>query len=229
MKNLIRRIAHPIYKRYHFWYHRKPRKYTYNNIYTIVQPTVFSPINTVSTKVFLDYIDTIELNNKTVLELGCGSGIISIFSASKGSEVTATDINKTALNSLKKVSENQGFDIDCIYSDLFDEITKPNKTGFNFDYIFINPPYYPKKPRKLEEEAWFCGANFEYFEELFNQLPTYLSENTNCYMILSDDCNIKKIKEIAKKNHVLFNCVLNEKKVGETNFILKLMKNAKKN
>ncbi len=220
MKNLIRRITHPVYKRYHFWYHRKPRKYTYNNIYTIVQPTVFSPINTVSTKVFLDHIDTIELNNKTVLELGCGSGIISIFSASKGSEVTATDINVIAIKSLNEASFEQDFSIKTTVSDLFKNINP-----FDFDYIFINPPYYPKRPKDISEKAWFCGENFEYFQELFDQIPPYLSDTTNCLMILSQDCDLKNIKNIATKNHLSFVKINEKQTLFEKNFIYKIIKN----
>lgn len=219
MKNLIRKITHPIYKRYHFWYHRKPRKYIYKDVYTIVQPSVFSPINTLSTRVFLDFIDTLELKNKTVLELGAGSGIISIFCASKNGEVTATDINEVALKSLNEVSRNQDFDIDCIYSDLLENI---NKSDFN--YIFINPPYYPKKPKSVSEKAWFCGENFEYFQELFHQLPSYLEKNTKCFMILSEDCELESIKKIASKNNLFLDTTLTKITRLEVNYIFKINK-----
>lgn len=212
MKKLFKKITHPFYKKYHFWYHKKPRKYRYKNVYTIVQPTVFSPKNTISTKVFLDYIDALILQNKTALELGCGSGIISIFTSSKNAKTTATDINKIAIDSLKKVGLAQGFNIKTIESNLFDKIPKQS-----FDYIFINPPYYPKKPTNIEEKAWFCGENFEYFEQLFKQLNENLSKNT--LMILSDDCELEKIQEIAKKNKLAIHCIFTKKLVTEKNFI----------
>ncbi len=217
MKKIIRKITHPLYKRYHFWYHRKPRKYTYKNVYTVVQPSVFSPINTISTKVFLDFIDTLELKNKTVLELGCGSGIISIFSASKNGKVTATDINEIAMDSLSKVARDQNFNIKTIISDLFDKIeNRP------FDYIFINPPYYPKNANSISEQAWFCGGNFEYFHKLFNQLTSHLSDTTNCFMILSEDCEFNSIKNIASKNDLLLTQVLKKTTPLELNFIHKI-------
>lgn len=212
MKKLFKKITHPFYKKYHFWYHKKPRKYRYKNVYTIVQPTVFSPKNTISTKVFLDYIDSLNLQNKTVLELGCGSGIISIFTSSKNAKTTATDINKIAIDSLKKVGLAQEFNIKTIESNLFDKIPKQS-----FDYIFINPPYYPKKPINIEEKAWFCGENFEYFEQLFKQLNEKLSKDT--LMILSDDCELEKIQEIAKKNKLALHCIFTKKLVTEKNFI----------
>ncbi len=215
MKKLLKKIIHPFFKIYYNWYQKKPRKYTYKNVYTIVQPSVFSPKNTISTKVFLDYITTLDLKDKTVLELGCGSGIISVFSASKGANVTASDINKIALKSLKEVSKNQGFNIDCIYSDLFEKIL-----GNDCNYIFINPPQYPKKPKTVEEQAWFCGDNFEYFEKLFQQLIKNLSQNT--LMILSEDCNLKEIKRIASKNGLELKSILTKKIITEKNFIYKI-------
>lgn len=217
MKKLLKRITHPLYKRYHFWYHKKPRKYIYKNVYTIVQPSVFSPKNTVSTKVFLDYITTLDLKEKVVLELGCGSGIISIHAASKGAKVTASDINKIAINSLQEVSKKQNFNFNCIISDLFDVINKSN-----FDYIFINPPYYPKKPKNIEEQAWFCGENFEYFKSLFFQLKENSTTNTRVLMILSDACDLEKIKTIASKNNLKLELISTKRLSFETNFIFKI-------
>ena len=215
MKKLLKKIIQPFFKRYYNWYQKKPRKYVYKNVYTIIQPTVFSPKNTISTKVFLDYINTLDLKNKTVLELGCGSGIISIFCASKGAKVIASDINKTAINSLLSVGLEQGYIIQTIVSDLFKNIPK-----LNFEYIFINPPYYPKKPTNMEEKAWYCGENFEYFEQLFQQLNENLSKNT--LMILSDDCELNQIQEIAKKNNLKLESIFTKKLITEKNFIYRI-------
>lgn len=215
MKKLLKKIIQPFFKRYYNWYQKKPRKYVYKNVYTIVQPTVFSPKNTISTNVFLDYINVLDLKNKTVLELGCGSGIISIFCASKKAKVVASDINKTAINSLLSVGLEQGYMMQTIVSDLFKNIPK-----LNFDYIFINPPYYPKKPTNMEEKAWYCGENFEYFEQLFQQLNENLSEHT--LMILSDDCELNQIQEIAKKNNLKLDSIFTKKLITEKNFIYRI-------
>ena len=169
------------------------------------------------TTVFLNYISTITLKGKKVLELGCGSGIISIYTASKGASVTASDINKIALDSLKSVSQKQHFDINCIYSDLFKATPK-----ICFDCIIINPPYYPRRAKSIEEHAWFCGKDFEYFEKLFIQLPNQLTSTTNCLMILSDDCEIKTIKNTAKKNNLSFTKIHEKQSLFEKNYIYKI-------
>jgi release factor glutamine methyltransferase len=171
-----------------------------------------------STKILLDFISELNLQDKTFLELGCGSGIISLFANKKGAKVTASDINKNALEYLKKASEKNKLEIDCVYSNLFE-----NLQGKNFDFIIINPPYYPKKPKSIKEEAWFCGVDFQYFKNLFQQLPLFLSQENQTFMILSEDCEIEKIKKIASENNIQFEIALQTKKIGEVNFIFSLL------
>lgn len=221
MKKLLRKLIHPFYKRYHFWYHKKPRKFRYKKVYTMVQPSVFSPIHTISTKVFLEYIATLNLTRKNVLELGCGSGIISVYSTSKGAIVTASDINKVALKSLRNVSEQQKMNIQCIDSDLFTNI--PYQSTL-YDYIFINPPFYPKSPTNIEEHAWFCGKDFEYFEKLFSQLNEFITLDTIVLMILSNDCDMASIQKISSKHQINLKLIHSKKTSFEVNYIYTLTK-----
>lgn len=206
----------PILKWFYKRYSSKPRKYRYQNIEVIVYPEVFPPHFTISTKLLLDFIKPLDLKEKKVLELGCGSGIISLLAASKGALVTASDINKTALKALEKASIKNALPVQIIYSNLFDELQEKH-----FDYIIINPPYYPKTPKNTKEHAWFCGENFEYFEKLFQQLPSYI-EHSEMLMILSEDCDLEKITTIAQQYALKFKKVLEKKVMTETNYIFKV-------
>lgn len=219
MRAFIKKITHPFFKFGLNWYYSKPRKYTYNDCFVTVHPDVFPPQLTISTKLLLDFIHTENLKNKSFLELGCGSGIISICAAKKGAVVTATDINKTALAFLEKSASENNVKIAVLESNLFEKLE--NKS---FDYIIINPPYYPKKANSIKEKAWFCGANFEYFEALFVQLPNYIIPKNKVYMILSQDCELQKIMNIALKNEVGFELILEQKVFLEKNYIFKLKK-----
>lgn len=217
MRVILKKILSPFLKKASAIYLKKRRKYTYNDISVWVEPTVFPPFITISTKILLDFIDSIHLKHKTFLELGCGCGIISILAAKKEAWVTATDINRTALEALAKNSEENQVKIDIFFSDLFE-----NLQGKSFDYIFINPPYYPKDPQSIAENAWFCGSGFEYFEKLFSQLPGFLSDTNHIYMILSEDCELEKIKAIALKNGMALHIVLEKKVTGEKNYIFRI-------
>jgi len=221
LRSILKRITKPFLNAGLKLYYRKPRKYSFQDIEVIVHPEVFPPHLTLSTKILLDFISELDLKNKTFLELGCGSGIISLLACEKGAVATASDINRTALEYLKIASEENKLEVECIYSNLFESLQ-----GKQFDYIIINPPYYPKKPKNIKEQAWFCGEGFEYFENLFQQLPDYLSETNQTYMILSEDCNQEKIKSIASENNIHFETVFETKKVGEMNTIYQIKKTA---
>ena len=217
MRTFIKKISHPFLKFGLNFYYSKPRNFTYNDIKIKVHPDVFPPQLTFSTKILLDFVKDLDLVNKTFLELGCGSGIISLLAAKKEAIVTASDINQIALAFLETNASENKLIVKTVFSDLFQ-----NLENQSFDYIIINPPYYPKTPRNIKEKAWFCGENFEYFEKLFIQLPNFLSIETNCYMIVSQDCDLEKIKAIALKNTMTFELVFEKKELIETNYIFKI-------
>ena len=219
MRQFFKKITHPFLKLGLKLYYYKPRKYNYDGIEILVHPDVFPPHLTLSTKILLDFIKTLDLKEKTFLELGCGSGIISLLASKKGASVIASDINKTALEFLNQNSLKNQLSVTSLFSDLFDSFNH-----YNFDYIIINPPYYPKKPLSIKEKAWFCGEHFEYFEKLFQQLPYFLNSENKCYMILSEDCKIDIIKDIALKNRLNLKSIAQKIVIKEINFIFKIEK-----
>ncbi|WP_462252453.1 methyltransferase [Ekhidna sp.] len=212
------KVFHPVLKRVAKFYLRKPRYYAFNNIKVRVIPGVFHPGLFFSTKVLLGYIEEQNLTKMSVLELGAGSGLISIFCANKGAFVTASDINVAALAELKVNAKRNDADIQIKESDLFDQLNIED-----FDLIIINPPYYPNNPRSVEEHAWYCGEEFEYFKKLFFQLKAFNAEKTQVLMILSEDCHIEKIKSIAKQESLIMNIVHRKKVGGEENLIYRIM------
>ena len=75
----------------------------------------------------------------------------------------------------------------------------------------LNPPFYPKQPADNREHAFFCGPNFEYFQRLYSELKAYLSPRAEVYMILTDDCALDTISDLANKTG--FTMVLREKQI----------------
>lgn len=55
-----------------------------------------------TTKCLLEYLRQRELNGKTVIDLGTGTGILSVYAAKRGASVLAVDINGTALEWARK-------------------------------------------------------------------------------------------------------------------------------
>jgi release factor glutamine methyltransferase len=195
---LLRFLGKPIRKSVQ-WYLSKPREFKYQDISISVLPRVFHPGFFFSTQFILEFLDTQNLSGKKLLDLGCGSGIISIFSQRRGAYVTAVDINKTAVKNTIENSVKNHTKISVFESDLFGSIPPTL-----FDWIVINPPYYPADAKTEEENAWKCGQNHEYFERLFTGLGNYINSESRVLMILSDVCDLKTIFEIASSRNFRF-------------------------
>jgi release factor glutamine methyltransferase len=217
---LVRPIVSRTYKPMLQRYLAKPRKYNYNDLSIVVQPGVFHPGFFFSTKLFLEFMKGKELKGKTVLEVGAGSGLISIYAASVGAIVTAIDISKTAVENVKNNATLNGLKVEAFYSDMYSNVA-PQK----FDIVIVAPPYYKKHPLKEAEHAWYCGENGEYFSKLFSGLREYITPTSKVWMILSDDCDIQMIKAIAVKYGFAMQTVLERTKYWEINYIFEISSN----
>lgn len=206
---LIRKIAKT--------YTSKERNFSFKNINVIVKPGVFHPGLFISTKMLLNFIDALILDNKAFLELGAGSGVISVLAAKKGARVFASDISKIAVENIRLNANINDVKINTLESNLFQNIPR-----MNFDYIVINPPYYKKDPVSDAEYAWYCGSNFEYFRNLFTSLPGFVNQNSNVFMILSEVCDIEEIKKIGIANGFKWKVELSKTVWGERNFIFRI-------
>ena len=192
-----RLILQPLAK----WYLRKERAWSYKGIRVLVPSGVFHPGLFFSTGFLLAALSRENLRDKKLLELGAGSGLISLFALSRGAQVLATDINPKAIDGMStSLSLNAGISnkkdaMQLMQSDLFAEIPVQN-----FDYIVVNPPYFPKDPQNDAEKAWYCGAHFEYFQNFFRQLTEFKTANNQVWMVLSEKCELEKIRSLAARH-----------------------------
>lgn len=203
-------------------YLKKERFFIFDGIKLKIYPGVFHPAYFFSTTFFAEFIQTLELKNKKVCEVGAGSGLLSFIALKKGATVCSFDISSTAINGIKENLKNnfpgtKNFDVHV--SDLFDSVPE-NK----FDILLINPPYFFNDPKDEGAFAWYCGKNGEYFEKLFAQLGNYSQSSSQIFMTLADNCDLERIKSIAKKHNYLLNLVTEKKIKWEKNFIFKVTK-----
>ncbi|MFK8037955.1 MAG: methyltransferase [Crocinitomicaceae bacterium] len=218
MRRIPAKLLSPFLRFFVKHYFKKPRSYRYKDLKIKVFPTVFFPHFTISTKLLLEFLETEKIENLNFLELGCGTGIISCFAAKKGANVVASDINDKALeNALYNATKNN-VKIQAMKSDLFTDLKK-----FEFDYIVINPPYYPKDPENDAEKAWFCGKDFAYFKNLFDQLSKQKISQKKVVMILSEDCDIENIQNLALRHNISLVAIKEQKRHGELNYIFQLI------
>lgn len=219
MRTVLKHIVAKTYKPLLIKYLSKTRTYHYENILLEIPPQVFHPGFFTSTQLLLQYVNGFPLQGKSLLELGAGSGLIAIRAAKQGAVVTATDINPVAIKYLHSNSVQNNVHLEIIRSDLFVTISKNS-----FDIIAINPPYYKKQPVTLQDFAWFCGENGQYFSGLFNQLADYIHDKTEIIMVLCDGCDIEMIETAAAGNGFELRLVLTKQNMLEKNFIYKIEK-----
>lgn len=213
LRKISARLLYPLFRRYQ----RKEHLWKHGDIKVKVFPGVFHPGLFFSTRFLMEYLSTLELNQKAVHELGAGSGFLSVFCAKAGAKVTASDINPTAV---KNVTENAAInqvEITVLQSDLYSNIPLQQ-----FDIIIINPPYYMKKPANIDEQAWFCGEDAEYFRGLFGSIRPYLNDDSQVLMVLSDDCRTDIISEIANAHGFSLNLQKTKKLIAEKNYIFSI-------
>ncbi|MEO5570872.1 MAG: methyltransferase, partial [Bacteroidia bacterium] len=177
-------------------YLSKNRNYNYGDIQLIIFKGVFHPGLFFSTKILLDHLKQFNLTNKIFLELGAGSGLISIYASKRNAQVTASDISENSVKNVKLNADKNNAAFQIIHSDLFEKIPQ-----MNFDFVLINPPYYNRQPNNEAEYAWYCGEHSEYFEKLFSELSGYIHRQSKVIMVLSEDCDLEKIKSIVLKNN----------------------------
>jgi release factor glutamine methyltransferase len=192
MRTIVRHIATRTYKPILEKYLSVTRSYSHGALKLNIPAGVFHPGFFTSTKFLLKYVLRLPLNGKKLLELGAGSGLISLSAAAAGADVLATDINPVAVESLISNSIKNKIGLEILESDLFRSIPEQK-----FDIIAINPPYYRKDPLNMAESAWFCGKNGEYFIDLFRQLANYCHLETKVLMVLCEGCDMQMITQAA--------------------------------
>jgi release factor glutamine methyltransferase len=219
LRQTIKHITTRLYKPLLVKYLSATRVYTYKGIRLVIPPAVFHPGFFFSTRLLLRYIARLPLKNSSFLELGAGSGLIAMYAAREGAQVTASDINQVAIQSLEMNSRSNRIPLTVITSDLFANIPRQP-----FDIIAINPPYYKKQPQTPAQYAWYCGEQGEYFQQLFSSLQPYMHVQSMVLMVLSDGCDLEMIRKMATGCGFRLNCVFEKRNWIETDFIFRVEK-----
>ena len=120
-----------------------------------------------------------------VLEIGCGTGIISVHLASKGAQVTAVDLNPKAVEATKFNSMNNRVKVEVLEGDMFNPVK-----GRRFGTIVCNPPYLPPSDERYEDSDLALAVEggptgTEFISHLLSDAPDHLEENGSIYLITS--------------------------------------------
>lgn len=135
-----------------------------------------------------------KVKRKKALDLGCGTGIQSINLALKGFEVTAFDLNSTAIKNTKLNAKIAGMQkkVKARKSDLF------AKTKDKFDFIVFNAPYLASdKIKDLSIDGG--GKGRAILDRFLEKLPEYLKDNGLCLFVQNDLNGEEETKRILEK------------------------------
>ncbi len=152
---------------------------------------------------------------QSVLEIGTGSGIVSMYASRLTDRITATDINLDACRLADENFRANGIDnIEVLFGNLFEPV-KNRK----FDIILFNTPYLPTEDGEVLEDtinyAFDGGLNGRKVIDLFlNEVGNHLNDGGIVQLIQSslsgNEETLEKldslgfVAEIAEKEHFFF-------------------------
>jgi len=156
-----------------------------------IPPTVFHPRFFFSSKILGRYIDQIPLSAKHFLEIGSGSGLISLIAARRGATVLSVDINPVAVGCTRTNAENNNLShkVTTVESNLFHAVARDSR----FDYIVWNPPFFPEEAHNDGEMAWKAGRGYRVLGEFAREAVSFLAPDGKLIIILSSQCNPDEI------------------------------------
>jgi len=160
-----------------------------------VLPEVYNPSD--DSFLLLKVVDGVT-SDKSFLEMGPGTGLLSIHAAKLGARVTAADINPHAVECTIRNADRNGVRIDVIGSDLFEKVQG------NYDVIVFNPPYLPGSASSTSwiERAWSGGdEGSEVAIRFLNEAWKHLSPGGSIFMILSSVGGLMSVLKSARERY----------------------------
>jgi release factor glutamine methyltransferase len=105
-----------------------------------------------------ELVSSLPRGGASVLEVCTGSGAVALEAAAAGAEVTAVDVSRRAVATVKLNARLRGLRVRAVQGSLFEPVA-----GERFDLIATNPPYVPAVadtlPTSGPERAWDAGRD----------------------------------------------------------------------
>ncbi len=152
----------------------------------IVPPGVLDPVLFRSGAWFARRIAARVRPGERLLDLGAGSGVVSVLARGAGANPVAVDIDPRAC----RAATRNGV-ANVRLGDLYDPVR-----GERFDHVCMNPPYWrgPSLPLPFVR-AMLGGRDLEIVRRFLDGAPAALAPGGHAWMVLSD--NARKALEIA--------------------------------
>jgi release factor glutamine methyltransferase len=165
-----------------------------NSIDIDILPDVYNPSD--DSYLLLRAVEV--LPGQDFLEIGCGSGLISLHAAKLGARASAVDINPNAVECTRQNANRNGLRVKVRQSDLFQ-----NVAGY-FDVIAFNPPYLPTETRSTSwiERSWSGGEEgSETAVSFLGEAWRHLAPGGKAYLVLSSIGGLMSVLKAAKEKY----------------------------
>ena len=150
------------------------------------------------TYLLLDSIET--KHDDVLLEIGCGSGYITVNLCEKVMKTVALDISDAAVrNTMENLERNRlRKKCDVVQSDLFSALT----SHYKFSLIIFNPPYLPQDEFRTSLDHALVGGEtgIELTEEFLHQAVNHLQSAGRIYVIVTSLADVEKIKGVMTEH-----------------------------
>ena len=126
-----------------------------------------------------------------VLDLGCGSGVASVFCAPRAREVVAVDISQPAVENTQENCRLHGLkNVTVMQSDMFARVEG------KFDVIMANAPYIDDE---FEAEDHQFATSKKYLPTLFAQAGNYLTVDGRLFLQFPSKAQ-PRLEKLAARN-----------------------------
>ena len=136
-----------------------------------------------------------------VLEIGVGSGYISLIASQKAQNIIAIDLNPIATRLTREnIRLNKVRNVDIICADLFGPLR------VKFDLIIFNPPYLPDNhSEECPDQSWSGGTDGrEVIERFLEYFEEYLKQDGRIQIIQSSLSNYEKtVNDLEKRGFIV--------------------------
>ena len=183
-----------------------PKVVRVSNLDIWVFPNVYAPGFFTDTEWYAQKLPEI-VGRQSLLEVGIGTGAISIACALQGANVTACDINSDAVANAKENFRGHGLNVSCYLSDVFSGIP----TDARYDNIFWAHPFN-NWPDEISDSLLLSGLDHKYraLTRYIEHAHKHLSNHGHLLLGTGSSADLKEIKRIADANQYKIQCLISE-------------------
>ncbi|MBD3209485.1 methyltransferase, partial [Candidatus Woesearchaeota archaeon] len=160
-----------------------------------------------------------DLSGKKVVEVGCGSGVISVACAQRGGDVVAVDVDPAAVAATRKAARDARVTVVACEGDLFGPVRDER-----FDYVICNPPYLPTDPKRPDVALDGGPEGWEFTARFLKEASDHLTDSGKALLLFSSHTKPDKVAALIHENK-FSSKLLGKKEVGffEEVFVVELV------